>query len=57
MRSWGNVGFRDMIFLGAWNLDLILQVFVFGVVVSALSSIYPALVASRMQPTEALRKY
>jgi putative ABC transport system permease protein len=57
MRSWGNVGFRDMIFLGAWNLELILQVFIFGVVVSALSSIYPALVASRMQPTEALRKY
>jgi putative ABC transport system permease protein len=56
MKSWGNVGFRNMIFLGAWNIELIWQVFVFGVVVSALSSIYPALVASRMQPTEALRK-
>jgi ABC-type lipoprotein release transport system permease subunit len=57
MKSWGNVGFRTMVFLGAWNLELIPQVFIFGVVVSALSSIYPALVASRMQPTEALRKY
>ena len=57
MKSWGNVGFRSMIFLGAWNLELILQAFIFGIVVSALSSIYPALVASRMQPTEALRKY
>lgn len=57
MKSWGNVGFRSMIFLGAWNLELILQVFIFGIVVSALSSIYPALIASRMEPTEALRKY
>ena len=57
MKSWGNVGFRSMVFLGAWNLELILQTFIFGIVVSALSSIYPALVASRMQPTEALRKY
>lgn len=56
MRSWGNVGFRNLIFLGAWNIELILQSFIFGVVVSALSSIYPALIASRMQPTEALRK-
>jgi len=56
MKSWGNVGFRSMIFLGAWNIGLIIQVFVFGVVVSALSSIYPALVASRMEPTVALRK-
>lgn len=57
MKSWGNVGYRTMVFLGAWNLDLILQAFIFGVVVSMLSSIYPALVASRMEPTEALRKY
>lgn len=56
MRSWGNVGFRSMIFLGAWNLELVLQAFIFGIVVSMLSSIYPALIASRMQPTEALRK-
>jgi len=56
MKSWGNVGFRNLIFLGAWNIELILQAFIFGVVVSALSSIYPAIVASRMQPTEALRK-
>ena len=56
MKSWGNVGFRTALFLGVWNLELILLVFIFGIVVSALSSIYPALVASRMQPTEALRK-
>ncbi|MDD5594322.1 MAG: FtsX-like permease family protein [Candidatus Margulisbacteria bacterium] len=56
MKSWGNVGFRTMVFLGAWNVDLIPKVFVFGVVVSALSSVYPALVASRMEPTVALRK-
>lgn len=56
MKSWGNVGFRTMVFLGAWNIDLIPRVFVFGVAVSALSSIYPALVASRMEPTVALRK-
>ena len=57
MKSWGNVGFRNLIFKGAWNLELILQIFIFGIVVSLLSSIYPAFVASRMQPTEALRKY
>jgi len=56
-RSWGNVGFRSMIFRGAWNVELILLAFIFGIVVSALSSIYPALIASRMEPTEALRKY
>jgi len=56
-RSWGNVGFRSMIFRGVWNGELILLAFIFGIVVSALSSIYPALIASRMQPTEALRKY
>lgn len=55
-KSWGNVGFRTLIFLGAWNINLIPNVFAFGVVVSALSSIYPALVASRMEPTAALRK-
>lgn len=57
MRDWGNIGFRTGVFLGAWNLDLIPQVFGFGVVVALLSSIYPALVASRLEPTEALRKY
>lgn len=57
MRSFGNVGFRTGKFLGAWNIDLIPVAFIFGVIVSALSSIYPAFVASRMEPTEALRKY
>jgi putative ABC transport system permease protein len=56
MKSWGNVGFRTMVFLGAWNVDLIPKVFIFGVAVSALSSVYPALIASRMEPTVALRK-
>lgn len=57
MKSWGYIGFRSGVFLGAWNLELIPLVFIFGVIVSALSSIYPAWVASRMEPTEALRKY
>lgn len=57
MKSWGYIGFRSGVFLGAWNPELIPEVFIFGVVVSALSSIYPAWVASRMEPTEALRKY
>lgn len=56
MKSFGNIGFRSVIFIGAWNLELIIQTFFFGIVVSALSSIYPAFIASRMQPTEALRK-
>lgn len=56
MKSWGNIGFRNLVFKGAWDPGLILIVFLFGIAVSALSSIYPALVASSMQPTEALRK-
>lgn len=55
-KSWGNVGFRTMIFLGAKNYELIPLVFLFGVAVSALSSLYPAIIASRLEPTEALRK-
>jgi putative ABC transport system permease protein len=57
MKSFGNIGFRTGKFLGVWNIDLIPVVFIFGVVVSALSSIYPAFIASRLEPTEALRKY
>ncbi len=55
-KSFGNVGFRAGKFLGAWNPEIFLGAFIFGIVVSALTSIYPAMVASRLEPTEALRK-
>jgi ABC-type lipoprotein release transport system permease subunit len=55
-KSFGNVGFRAGKFLGAWNPEIFLGAFIFGIVVSALASIYPALVASKLEPTEALRK-
>jgi len=55
-KSFGNIGFRAGKFLGVWNPEIFLSAFIFGVVVSALTSIYPALVASRLSPTEALRK-
>lgn len=57
MASFGNIGFRSGKFLGAWNLAIFPVAFIFGILVSGLTSIYPAWVASRMEPTEALRKY
>jgi len=57
MRQFGNIGYRTGLFLGAWNPAIFLNCFLFGVIVSALTSLYPALVAAKMQPTEALRKY
>jgi putative ABC transport system permease protein len=57
MQGMGMIGYRTTgRFLGEWHPIMIVIAFVFGVVVSALTSIYPAWVASRMEPTEALRK-
>jgi ABC-type antimicrobial peptide transport system permease subunit len=42
--------------LGQWHMIMFPIAFIFGVAVSALSSIYPAVVASRMEPSESLRK-
>ena len=57
MRQMGPIGYRTTgRFTGEWHLIMFPIAFVFGIVVSALTSIYPALVASRMEPSEALRK-
>lgn len=57
MRDMGDIGYRVTgVSRGVWNPTMIVIAFVFGIVVSALTSIFPARVASRMEPTEALRK-
>ncbi len=57
MRDIGNIGYRSTgIFYGMWRPGMVLTAFIFGVVVSALVSIYPAFIASRMEPTDALKK-
>lgn len=57
MRDMGDFGYRITgVSRGVWNLKMIIGAFIFGIVISALTSIYPARVASRMEPTEALRK-
>jgi len=57
MRDVGDFGYRITgASRGVWNPTMIIVAFVFGIVISALTSIYPARVASRMEPTEALRK-
>ena len=56
-RDMGDIGYRITGGMyGVWNINMIVTAFVTGIVISALSSIYPARVASRMEPTEALRK-
>jgi putative ABC transport system permease protein len=57
MRDVGDIGYRVTgVSKGMWRPGIILFAMVFGFVVSALVSIYPAWVASRMEPTEALKK-
>jgi len=57
MRQMGPIGYRTTgHFTGTWHLIMFPVVFVFGLAVSALTSLYPAFVASRMEPSEALRK-
>jgi len=41
---------------GEWDPPMVALTFFMGIIISAVTSIYPAWVASRMQPTEALRK-
>jgi len=58
MRDIGDVGYRITgASRGVWNIDMFVIAFIAGIVISALTSIYPARVASKMEPTEALRKY
>jgi putative ABC transport system permease protein len=57
MRQMGPIGYRTTgHFTGTWHVIMFPIAFVFGLAVSALTSIYPAVVASRMEPSEALRK-
>ena len=57
MRQMGPIGYRTTgHFTGTWHLIMFPIAFVFGLAVSALTSLYPAFVASRMEPSEALRK-
>jgi len=57
MRQMGPIGYRTTgRFTGEWHLVMFPVVFIFGIIVSAITSIYPALVAARMEPSEALRK-
>lgn len=57
MRDIGDVGYRITgVSRGVWNPSTIVLAFVAGIVISALTSIYPARVASRLEPTEALKK-
>ncbi len=57
MRDVGDIGYRVTgVSRGVWNPGMIVTAFVAGIVISALTSIYPARVASKMEPTEALRK-
>ena len=43
------------VFYGEFSFDIILATLVFGVIISVLASFYPALKATRLNPTEALR--
>ena len=57
MRDIGDIGYRITgVSRGVWNVNMIVIAFIAGIVISALTSIYPAWVASKMEPTEALRK-
>ena len=56
-RAMGPIGYRTTgRFTGEWHTIMFFVAFIFGIAVSALTSIYPAVVASRMEPSEALRK-
>jgi ABC-type lipoprotein release transport system permease subunit len=57
MRDIGDIGYRaTAVMRGVWNPAMIVTAFVAGIIISAITSIYPARVAAKMEPTEALRK-
>jgi len=57
MRDVGDIGYRVTgVSRGVWNISMIVTAFVAGIVISALTSIYPARVAAKMEPTEALKR-
>jgi len=57
LKEMGDIGYRTTgKMLGVWNPSMVVIAFIFGIVAAALSSIYPAWLASKMEPTEALRK-
>jgi len=57
MKDMGDIGYRVTgASHGVWRPGMIILALIFGFVVSALVSIYPAWIASRMEPTEALKK-
>lgn len=57
MRDVGDIGYRVTgVSRGVWNPAMIVTAFAAGIVISAITSIYPARVASRMEPTEALKR-
>ena len=57
MRQMGPIGYRSTgKFVGQWHLIMFPVAFIFGLIVSALTSIYPARVAAKLEPSEALRK-
>jgi ABC-type lipoprotein release transport system permease subunit len=57
MRDIGDIGYRQTaVMRGVWNPPMIVTALVAGIIISAISSIYPARVAAKMEPTEALRK-
>jgi len=57
MRDMGDIGYRITgVSRGIWNINMFIGAFIFGIVISALTSFYPAWVASRMEPTEALKR-
>lgn len=58
MKDIGDIGYRQTaVMRGIWNPAMIITAFVAGIIISAITSIYPARVAAKMEPTEALRKY
>ncbi len=57
MRDLGDIGYRQTaVMRGVWNPAMIVTAFVAGIIISAIASIYPARVAAKLEPTEALRK-
>jgi ABC-type lipoprotein release transport system permease subunit len=57
MRNMGDIGYRITgVSKGVWRPEIIIFACIFGFIISALVSIYPAHIASKMEPTEALKK-
>lgn len=57
LKELGEFGYRVTAkFYGEFRAETVLMVFFVGIIASAVASFYPAWLASRMEPTEALRK-